>query len=340
MKVCPVCGKQMPFAAPTCANCGHTFSTAHHSSKSISPLRRPAVWIGALGVALALVALRVLAGAPPQMLPPSPTSITAAAAASTPDATDTPLPPEPTPTPEPAHIPVEEPTSAPSEPQPPALSRSELLQRALQASVQVIVPENGSSTSFSIGSGTVLHEDGYILTNFHVLGDPVTGALYNGRNGIYIAVSTAGTTQAPEITYRAEILEYDLELDLALVRITGLAYGGAAPSPLGLTALKLGDSDSVQIGDPVTIIGYPGLGGATVTLTQGIVSGFLPDEGWIKTDAEINPGNSGGTAINEAGELIGIPTMASSAGLSDRVPGKLGLIRPVNFARPLIDLVP
>ena len=93
-----------------------------------------------------------------------------------------------------------------------------------------------------------------------------------------------------------------------------------------------------NIGDTIIIIGFPGLGGSSLTVTRGIHSGiarFTDDPGsFIKTDTEINRGNSGGTAINAAGELIGIPT----AGRFDReAPGKIGLVRPIDEARPLLD---
>jgi putative serine protease PepD len=126
--------------------------------------------------------------------------------------------------------------------------------------------------------------------------------------------------------------------------------GDDLPPDLEFPTLPMGDSDTVSIGDELVVIGFPGLpapgtqaqvGGATVTLTRGTVSGFLEDEagrlrGWIKTDAEINPGNSGGMAINERGELIGIPTIVVSG---REVTGKIGVIRPINLARPLIDRV-
>jgi S1-C subfamily serine protease len=94
----------------------------------------------------------------------------------------------------------------------------------------------------------------------------------------------------------------------------------------------------VNIGDPIIIIGFPGLGGSSLTVTRGIHSGiarFTDAPGsFIKTDTEINRGNSGGTAINAAGELIGIPT----AGKFDReASGKIGLVRPIDEAKPLIE---
>lgn len=79
----------------------------------------------------------------------------------------------------------------------------------------------------------------------------------------------------------------------------------------------------------------PAWGGDTVTFTKGSVSGFLSAEGWIKTDAEINAGNSGGAAINRDGQLVGIPSAAAAE--TTQVPGKIGLVRPVNLAKPLIE---
>jgi S1-C subfamily serine protease len=82
------------------------------------------------------------------------------------------------------------------------------------------------------------------------------------------------------------------------------------------------------------------VGGDTVTLTRGTVAGFHNDgvqpRAWIKTDTEISPGNSGGMAINAAGELVGIPTWVSS---EERTMGRIGVLRPVNLAKPLIDQV-
>jgi putative serine protease PepD len=99
----------------------------------------------------------------------------------------------------------------------------------------------------------------------------------------------------------------------------------------------------MRIGDPIAILGFPGLGGDTPTFTRGTVSGFLPDNsihqdfGWIKTDAEVNRGNSGGMAINANGELIGVPTMAA---VDTEVTGKISEIRPINLAKVVTDAIP
>jgi S1-C subfamily serine protease len=211
------------------------------------------------------------------------------------------------------------------------------LQRAILATVQVLTPEDGSSDKLSSGSGTVINgEKGYILTNFHVVGDPETGAYANDQKLAWIALSPNGFMQPPKVRYRAEVAAADHKLDLALLRIVALSDGGRLPAKLGLTAIPVGDSASVTIGDAVTVLGYPGLGGATITLTRGTVSGFV--DGWIKTDAETNPGNSGGAAIDADGNLIGVPSAGyyENDQTSDRLPGKLGLIRPINAAQALL----
>ncbi|MFO7630973.1 MAG: trypsin-like peptidase domain-containing protein, partial [Caldilinea sp.] len=108
---------------------------------------------------------------------------------------------------------------------------------------------------------------------------------------------------------------------------------------LGLTAPPHGDSDELLPGDRLAVIGYPGLGGATVTYTEGVVSGFLDEDSdgefeWIKTDTQVNPGNSGGLAIDGAGNFIGVPTAGYSR--SD-VAGKISLVRPAAIALRFYD---
>lgn len=219
----------------------------------------------------------------------------------------------------------------------PAVSGLDGLQRAILATVVVIVPVEGSDEE-SWGSGSIISAEGYILTNLHVIGDETTGELYNRRGLIAVGINSS-QDQPPQIAYLAELVKADTDLDLALLRISALTNGDPLPGPLNLTAVPIGDSDTVQIGDTLSVLGFPGLGGETVTLTRGTVSGFHSQAGlaraWIKTDTEINRGNSGGMAINDAGELIGIPTFI---GTDVQVTGKLGYIRPVNLAQPLIRL--
>jgi hypothetical protein len=110
-----------------------------------------------------------------------------------------------------------------------------------------------------------------------------------------------------------------------VIRITrGLDLNPVDPGSLDLPFLRLGDSDSVEVGDELNIFGYPGIGGETVTFTKGVVSGFSLDaaiEGraWIKTDATIAGGNSGGIAVDEEGVLVAVPTRAGAGGGAEYV---------------------
>lgn len=209
-----------------------------------------------------------------------------------------------------------------------------LLDRNLLATVQVLTPDDGVRDRWSTGSGSVITGAGHVLTNFHVLGDPDTGVLFNRAGTVFIAVSSPDVHSEPEMAYRAEIEEIDRINDLALLRIVAQHDDSPLPAGFDMVSMPLGDSETVRIGDELTILGYPGLGGQSITLTRGSVSGFIRAENFIKTDAEINPGNSGGAAVNKAGELVGIPTAGA---VDDEFPGKLGLVRPINRAHALID---
>ncbi len=214
-------------------------------------------------------------------------------------------------------------------------TRGSGLVRALGAAVRVLVPTGPNQGN--AGSGTVITARGHVLTNHHVVSDEATRQLINGGNGIVIAVPPSeGEPARPR--FMARVIASDATLDFALLRIVALVGGGALPTDLGLQPIPIGDSDTVRIGDPLTIVGYPQLGGQGVTVTRGIHSGIqvFPNESgtFFKTDTEINPGNSGGMAIDGAGRLVGVPTAGrvSREGL-----GKLGLVRPINPARPLLD---
>lgn len=208
---------------------------------------------------------------------------------------------------------------------------AEARRRALTAAVKISVIDSAGEEQGS-GSGSVLTPGGLILTNYHVVEEAFLA------NGWWLQISIQKDPDtAPLPLFRAESVAYDGELDLIVLRVLALDGGLLSVSP-NLSPIPLGDSDRVQIGDDLTIIGFPGVGGETVTLTRGTVAGFHDDgtrtRAWIKTDTEIGPGNSGGIAINQAGELIGIPTWVSA---EDRTLGRIGVLRPVNLAKPLIS---
>jgi S1-C subfamily serine protease len=208
------------------------------------------------------------------------------------------------------------------------------------------------------GSGSIISPDGLVLTNAHVVDD---------RFGDYDVLGVALTDRTdapPQLEYLGEIAAVDYTLDLAVVRIVSDVDGN--PLNRSLPFVSLGDSERVEIGDRLRILGYPGIGGDTITFTEGAVSGFTTERGvdgraWIKTDATIAGGNSGGMGANEVGELVAIPT-SLGAGSSDAefadcrqlvdtnrdgtidtldscVPlgGFINALRPANLARPLID---
>jgi S1-C subfamily serine protease len=165
------------------------------------------------------------------------------------------------------------------------------------------------------GSGVILGDDGRILTNNHVLA---------GSNKIFVTLSDHSK-------YDAEVLVRDPSNDLGLIRITPKKK---------LPFLRLGDSDTLQVGQKVLAIGNPfGLEG---TLTTGIVSSLGRDiqdegnrflEGMIQTDAAINPGNSGGPLLDSQGSVIGINTAIYGPG------GNIGIgfAMPINRAKVMLS---
>ncbi len=241
-------------------------------------------------------------------------------------------------------------------------------QKIMKAVVQIVAAdrEGKNLTPKWTGSGTIVSPDGLILTNCHVA---YPRAMWNDPEfdrDVLIVSLTIRSDQPPQPTYLAEVVQYDPQLDLAVIRVTHTLDGSPVNrASLNLPTVPLGDSDELEIGDPITIFGYPGIGGETITLTSGDVSGFTLERGvngraWIKTDATIAGGNSGGTAVDDSGLLIGVPTQGG-AGSTDRIVdcryiadtngdgkidendtcvpmgGFINALRPVNLAKPLIE---
>ena len=211
------------------------------------------------------------------------------------------------------------------------------------------------------GSGSIISPDGLILTNAHV----VLPDRYFPVDALIVAFTVA-EDQPPRKLYYAEVLQADEQLDIAVIRLTtDLNNTPLDHASLNLPYVPLGNADNLRLGDQVTILGYPGIGGATITLTRGEVSGFTSESGrgaraFIKTSATIAGGNSGGLAADPLGYLIGIPTQLGYGGedqfvdcrvladtnrdglVDDRdncVPtgGFINALRPINLAFPLID---
>ena len=169
------------------------------------------------------------------------------------------------------------------------------------------MPENHRTQG--AGSGVIISNDGYILTNNHV----VEGA------------KEVTVTLADKKEYNAEIIGRDPKTDLAVVKIE---------AKKAFPAAAMGNSEQLRVGDWVLAIGNPF--GLNHTVTSGIVSakgrviGAGPYDDFIQTDASINPGNSGGPLFNMSGEVVGINTAIIPQGQG------IGFAIPVNTAKPLI----
>lgn len=152
-------------------------------------------------------------------------------------------------------------------------------------------------TDFGQGTGFIITDNGYIVTNAHVLADDL-GNLATGIEAI-----TFGQTRLT-----AKFIGYNGQLDVALLKISGHYQG-----------LELGDSNKVQVGEKVIAIGNPL--GLQFSVSEGIISathrpGISGLNAYIQTDAALNPGNSGGPLINKKGEVIGINNFKISSGES------------------------
>jgi hypothetical protein len=237
----------------------------------------------------------------------------------------------------------------------------------LHAVVQVVALNQstfGGLSSAWTGSGSIVHPAGVVLTNCHVAAPQEMGIRAPASNRLAMAI-TERSDQPPAISYFLEIVAFDPQLDLAVLRVVADVRGRPVRD-LDLPSVALGDSDQLQLGDRLSIFGYPGIGGETVTMTSGNVSGFSREEGvrsnraWIKTDATIAGGNSGGMAVNDRGELVGIPTQAAAgAGVTPvdarpvfdtnrdgridqrdapvAVGGFINGLRPIRLAYPLLE---
>lgn len=175
------------------------------------------------------------------------------------------------------------------------------------------------------GTGVVITENGYIVTNAHVIYD----SEYNSGLSEDITVVLNG-----EDRYEAEVIGYDRDCDLAVLKI----------DKTGLTAAEFGDSDSLKLGESVTAIGNPLGFDLMNTVTRGIVSGMnrqitINDKAMnlIQTDAAINSGNSGGPLINKYGQVIGINSSKMSASYSETSIEGIGFAIPSNEVSEIID---
>lgn len=208
----------------------------------------------------------------------------------------------------------------------------------LDAVVRVIAFDWSEDAVVGAGSGTIISEQGHILTNYHVV------LSQNGEVLDLLPILTAESSApdvAPTLSYFAAFLDGDPETDVALLQAFAWADGSPIPQDHRFAHVRLGSIEAMLIGDPIFVIGYPGVSGDTITFTTGVVSGFLGEDGsssgrrWIKTDARIARGSSGGGAFDIDGTLIGVPTMRYSRVAPDTVETQ-ELLRPIDVALPML----
>ena len=177
---------------------------------------------------------------------------------------------------------------------------------------------DNSEQKLGLGSGIILSDNGYILTNEHVAGSKYSNCYVTLENGQ---------------THNATVVWSDSNLDLAIVKITAN----------GLYYIELADSDKINLADEVYAIGNPIGIEFQRTVTKGIISGIdrtikLQNdqtssymEDLIQTDATINEGNSGGPLVNKNGELIGVNTVKISDAEG------IGFAVPINIIKPILE---
>ena len=177
------------------------------------------------------------------------------------------------------------------------------------------------STSAASGSGFIISDDGYILTNFHVIedSDSITVSMYSGES------------------YEAQLIGYDESNDIAVLKIEAE----------GLSPVILGDSDNLNVGDSVVAIGNP-LGELTFTLTSGAISAKDREVtlssnvtmNLLQTDCAINSGNSGGALFNLYGEVIGVTNAKySSSSSSEASIDNIGFAIPINSILNIVESI-
>lgn len=180
----------------------------------------------------------------------------------------------------------------------------------------------GSSEQTGDGSGVIYTQDGYIITNYHVISDAVQSN--NSKIDVFVGNNKSES-------YPATVIGYNISCDLAVIKIDAE----------GLTPVELGNSDDLKIGQQVITIGAPGGIEFMGSVTSGIISGLdrivstNSELKLIQTDAAINPGNSGGALLDATGKLIGI----NSSKIASVEYEGMGFAIPVNTVKEKCDKI-
>ena len=199
------------------------------------------------------------------------------------------------------------------------LSAEEVYKKVIKSTVSVYakIPLADGTYESSSGTGIIITEDGFIITNSHVIGN---------TKSTYVTVITEDGTEHPAI-----IAAFDKATDLAVLKIEAA----------DLTPAEFGNDEELNIGEWVIAIGSPGGVGFSGSLTRGVISGLdrvidsteTSNITYIQTDAVINPGNSGGPLVNMYGQVVGINTSKIAANAYEG----MGFSIPTTDAKAILD---
>ena len=202
-------------------------------------------------------------------------------------------------------------------------------------SVVLVSVKNSVGEECWSGSGVAVLDGTFILTNEHI----VVPESSDDQSCTEISVGiTTDTTEAPESYLSVEVISTNAELDLALLRLRDT-------SSVELRPLSI-RNDLMSLDAKIRVIGYPGVGGDTITVNEGIISGIDRAHGtpYYKVSAQISPGNSGGPMVDEEGNLVGIATAYVPAEVRCDTKddcyaagANLGLVRPISYAQDLLN---
>ena len=222
----------------------------------------------------------------------------------------------------------------------------ESVARTFPSTVMVMVADlvDGKLRAVGGGSGVVVGADGSILTNHHVL-DRTEDKLHD----VFVIGRFVGIDQPPRLVCAGKPTASKLQpgVDLALVKcdmdLDGRPWSPSSGGP-SWPALVGAPRTDLSPGQRLWVLGYPDVGGGSLTILQGLVEGFTSEEGtlgkdYIKTDASLSHGNSGGPVVDDAGNLVGIATAQRRRIGNNGTMIKDGLVRPLATATSLLAIV-
>ncbi len=222
----------------------------------------------------------------------------------------------------------------------------ESVARRFSSTVMVLVADvvDGRLRAVGGGSGVIVGADGSVLTNHHVL-DRSDDKLHD----VFVIGRFVATNQPPRLVCagRPSASKLQPDLDLALLKcdmdLDGRPWSPASGGPTW-PALVGAPRTDLSPGQRLWVLGYPDVGGGSLTILQGLVEGFTSEDGtvgkdYIKTDASLSHGNSGGPVVDDAGDLVGVATAQRRSTGADGTMTKQGLVRPLAAASALLAIV-